>query len=58
MLSLGASIGWASPSIPKLLAENSLIKITKDESSWIISLKVLGNVFGPVLTMLLVDRYV
>lgn len=57
MLSLGASIGWSSPSIPKLLSENSLIKITKDESSWIISLKVLGNIFGPILTMLLVDRY-
>lgn len=57
MLSVAASYGWTSPTLPKLLAEDSPIPITPDESSWIVSILVLASIFGPLPTAFLVDRY-
>lgn len=57
MLSVAASYGWTSPTLPKLLAEDSPIPITPDESSWIVSILVLASIFGPIPTAFLVDRY-
>lgn len=56
MVSEASAYGWTSPTLPKLLSEDSAFRITPDESSWIVSLMVLGQIFGPIPSSLLVDR--
>lgn len=58
MVSEASSFGWTSPTLPKLLSQDSTFRITPDESSWIVSLMVLGQIFGPIPSSLLVDRSV
>lgn len=58
MLSVAASYGWTSPTLPILLADDSPIPITNDESSWIVSFITIGTILGPIPSFLLVDRYV
>lgn len=56
MLSVAAAFGWTSPTLPKLLADDSPIPITPDESSWIASIVLLASIVGPIPTAWLVDR--
>lgn len=58
MVSEASAFGWTSPTLPKLLSEDSAVQITADESSWIVSLMVMGQIFGPIPSALLVDRSV
>lgn len=41
----GTTVGWTSPTLPILLAEDSPIQTSKDQSSWIASFMILcsGN---------------
>ncbi|KAK6640148.1 hypothetical protein RUM44_011834 [Polyplax serrata] len=43
----GTNLGWTSPVLPKLMAENSSIPVTSDESTWIGSLVAIGAILGP-----------
>ena len=54
----GMIFGWTSPSLPKLLEpeDDTDLKITEDESSWIVSITSVGCVIGQILISLLVDR--
>lgn len=38
----GQASGWSSPSIPKLIGENSPIPITMDEASWLVISAIVG----------------
>lgn len=55
MFSLGTYVGWASPTIPKLLKDNSPIKLNPDEASLAISLLKAGNALGCIISIFLVD---
>ena len=41
-------LGWTSPMIPKLMAEHSSFRMTRDEAAWMVSLLRLGMAFGSV----------
>lgn len=47
-LSAGMSVSWIVPILPKLLAENSHIPMTRDESSWVVSILSIGCVVGVI----------
>lgn len=55
-LSIAAGIGWPSPTLPKLLAEDSPIPITPDQSSSIVSISVVGTITGPIPNSFLINR--
>ncbi|XP_050093494.1 facilitated trehalose transporter Tret1-like [Anopheles aquasalis] len=57
MLSVAASYGWTSPTLPKLLADDSPLPVTPDESSWVVSILVLTSIAGPVLSAWLIDKF-
>jgi MFS family permease len=48
---VGASIGWASPSLPLLQSDESILSepLTSGEASWVGSLLALGALFGTLL---------
>lgn len=46
MFTLGLMIGWTSPYVAQLTAEDSPLPITVDEASWVASLFNLGRFFG------------
>ncbi|KAF5270569.1 hypothetical protein FQR65_LT05467 [Abscondita terminalis] len=50
-------IGWSSPAIPLLTSSNSPIgvKLTKEESSWVVSVLALGIMSGSVIIGFVVD---
>ncbi|XP_053687017.1 facilitated trehalose transporter Tret1-like [Sabethes cyaneus] len=52
-----ASYGWTSPTLPILMAEDSPLPITSDESSWIVSILVLASIVGPIPTAWAIDRF-
>lgn len=55
MFSLGTYVGWASPTIPKLLRDDSPIKLTRDEASLAVSLLKAGNALGCIFSIFLAD---
>lgn len=56
-LSVIASYGWTSPTLPILLADDSPLPITPDESSWIVSILVLASIAGPIPTAWSIDKF-
>ncbi|XP_043462102.1 facilitated trehalose transporter Tret1-like [Leptopilina heterotoma] len=52
----GALISWSSPAIPYLESEESKIKITYNQSSWIASINLIGLSIGFFLNPFFVDR--
>lgn len=52
----GMHYGWPSPSLPKLLQNDSHIPITSSEGSWIAVMLLPGAFSGSVLGGLLLDR--
>ncbi|PSN49516.1 Facilitated trehalose transporter Tret1 [Blattella germanica] len=42
----GLTIAWAAPTLPRLLAEKSHIRMTPDESSWVVSVLSIGASFS------------
>ncbi|XP_055690879.1 facilitated trehalose transporter Tret1-like [Lutzomyia longipalpis] len=57
MVTSAAIYGWTSPTLPKLLADDSPIPTTRDESSWIVSFMVIGSLLGPFISFFIVDRF-
>ena len=57
ILGVGVALGWSSPAIPKLLADDTPIVITPDEGSWIVALLEIGNIIGATPAAYLMDRY-
>ncbi|KAF2884947.1 hypothetical protein ILUMI_21224 [Ignelater luminosus] len=56
LMTSGMHYGWPSPSLPKLLQNDSHIPITSDEGSWIAVILLPGCFSGSVLGGLLLDR--
>ncbi|XP_026758664.1 facilitated trehalose transporter Tret1-like [Galleria mellonella] len=52
----GTTVGWTSPTLPILLAEDSPIQTTPDQSSWIASLMILCSAASPIPAAYLADR--
>ncbi|XP_070161238.1 facilitated trehalose transporter Tret1 isoform X2 [Polyergus mexicanus] len=59
MVAVGNVYGWTTTSLSRLMSSNSdvPVRITQDESSWIVSLTVIGSMIGPFLGAGLADRY-
>lgn len=59
MVAVGTVYGWTTTSLSRLTsgASDVPMKITDDESSWIVSLTVIGAMIGPFLGAALADRY-
>ncbi|XP_018324447.1 facilitated trehalose transporter Tret1-2 homolog [Agrilus planipennis] len=53
----GMHFGWPSPSLPRLLREDSPVKITSDDGSWLAVMPLLGAVLGSATTSFLVERF-
>ncbi|CAG9836992.1 unnamed protein product [Diabrotica balteata] len=56
IVSSGFHYGWPSPTLPKLLAEDSLIPITEDEGFWLATMPLFGAFVGSLTNPLIVDR--
>ncbi|CAH0766945.1 unnamed protein product [Diatraea saccharalis] len=52
----GTTVGWTSPTLPMLLAPDSPIKTSNDESSWIVSLMILCSAASPIPASYLADK--
>lgn len=52
----GTTVGWTSPTLPILLAEDSPIQTSADQSSWIASLMILFSAVSPIPASYLADR--
>ncbi|KAK5641122.1 hypothetical protein RI129_009669 [Pyrocoelia pectoralis] len=52
------NLSWGSPTLPRLLAEDSPIgkPLTYDEISWVLSVIYLGTMVGNTLLMVLLDK--
>lgn len=59
MVAVGTVYGWTTTSLSRLKsgAEDVPVKITDDESSWIVSLTVIGSMIGPFLGASFADKY-
>lgn len=58
LLSAGIALGWNSPSIPKLLAPDSPIRMTREEGSWLIIVAVIGLLITSYPASWIADRCV
>ncbi|XP_075970867.1 trehalose transporter 1-like protein [Anticarsia gemmatalis] len=52
----GTTVGWTSPTLPILLAEDSPIQTSADQSSWIASIMILCSAASPIPASYLADR--
>ncbi|XP_026672317.1 facilitated trehalose transporter Tret1-like [Ceratina calcarata] len=55
MTSYGAFFGWSSPSLPLLLQEDSPIRMTKDQATWVSSVFLLGGAMGALICSYIVN---
>ncbi|XP_048509438.1 facilitated trehalose transporter Tret1-like [Athalia rosae] len=56
MLDNGFHDGWATPSLPDLLAENSDIRLTDSQGGWLIAYLHVGIAIGPLLALYAVEK--
>lgn len=54
-IAVGCTWGWTSPVLPRLMEQNSWLKITEEEGSWIGSFLAIGGIVGPLLSSQLLD---
>ncbi|KAM3967567.1 facilitated trehalose transporter Tret1 [Aphomia sociella] len=52
----GTTVGWTSPTLPILLAADSPIQTSPDQSSWIASLMILCSAASPIPAAYLADK--
>ncbi|XP_073957216.1 facilitated trehalose transporter Tret1-like [Choristoneura fumiferana] len=52
----GTTVGWTSPTLPILLAPDSPIETSRDQSSWIASIMILCSAVSPIPASYLADR--
>ncbi|XP_063548829.1 facilitated trehalose transporter Tret1-like [Cydia strobilella] len=52
----GTTVGWTSPTLPILMAHDSPIETSADQSSWIASLMILCSAASPIPASYLADR--
>ncbi|XP_026673488.1 facilitated trehalose transporter Tret1-like [Ceratina calcarata] len=54
---LGLVVGWTSPYLAKLTNNESVLQITNDEASWVVSLVPFGRLFGAVIGSMAMEYY-
>ncbi|XP_076235998.1 facilitated trehalose transporter Tret1 isoform X2 [Calliopsis andreniformis] len=59
MVAVGTVYGWTTTSLSRLTSggDDVPLKVTDDESSWIVSLTIVGSTIGPFLGVFLSDRF-
>ncbi|XP_012251810.2 facilitated trehalose transporter Tret1-like [Athalia rosae] len=57
VLAGGIHTGWTSPSLPKLLADDSDLPVTSDQCSWIASINAVSNIPGAFFAGAIVNRW-
>ncbi|XP_046660197.1 facilitated trehalose transporter Tret1-like isoform X2 [Homalodisca vitripennis] len=57
VLMAGTSYGWINPLLVRLLSPASDLPMTPDQSSWVVALIELGDLFSPLPAALLVDAW-
>ncbi|KAJ8954035.1 hypothetical protein NQ318_004328 [Aromia moschata] len=55
IITSGMHYGWPSPSLPKLLEQNSTMEVSTDEGSWMAVMPLLGAVIGALIVGVTVD---
>lgn len=55
IITSGMNAGWPSPSLEKLLNENSTIPITNEEGSWLAVMPLIGGIIGSILYAATID---
>ncbi|CAD1478321.1 unnamed protein product, partial [Heterotrigona itama] len=55
--SIGLMIGWTSPYLARLTAEDADLRITDDEASWVVSLFPFGRLFGAIAGSIIMEYY-
>ncbi|XP_054278042.1 facilitated trehalose transporter Tret1-like [Macrosteles quadrilineatus] len=55
VLMAGTSYGWINPLLVRLLASDSELPMTADQSSWVVALIELGDLFSPLPAAYFVD---
>lgn len=53
----GTCYGWPSPTLPYLKSEESEIKTSPDEASWIVSIMILCSALTPIPSAYFADRF-
>lgn len=53
----GNAMGWPSPTLPLLMSDKSPVPMTTDDTSWMISLMYFGNLFSPIPSGYLMERF-
>nr|XP_024217981.1 uncharacterized protein LOC106691468 [Halyomorpha halys] len=53
----GASFTWVTPLLKQLQSPQSEVPMTADQSSWVVSLIEIGNLFTPIPAGILVDKW-
>ncbi|KAL3271131.1 hypothetical protein HHI36_021628 [Cryptolaemus montrouzieri] len=54
--SVGAHTGWTSPFIPKLQSDDYPFEVTNEAASYIAIAGPIGDIFGEIISTLIVDR--
>ncbi|XP_023287574.1 facilitated trehalose transporter Tret1 [Orussus abietinus] len=58
MVAVGTVFGWTTTNISRLMYDaDAPVRITTDESSWIVALTVIGSMIGPFLGAWLADKF-
>lgn len=56
VVACGTSFGWVAPTLEKLAGEDSEIPMTSSETSWMVAILEVGNLFSPIPAGILTDR--
>ncbi|XP_024941352.1 facilitated trehalose transporter Tret1 isoform X2 [Cephus cinctus] len=57
ILGMGTTLGWAMSAIPKLLADDFPIKVTKGEAAWAASCVFIGSMLGTIAATLFISKF-
>lgn len=56
VIASGTCFGWVTPILVRLLGPDSEVPMTTAQSSWVVSVIEVGNVFSPIPAGILVDK--
>lgn len=54
---MGFIVGWNSPSIVKLMADDSLISVTPSAVSTLVAVVAIGHMIAPPFNTFIIDRF-
>lgn len=57
LVSYGINTTWTSPFLPYLTSNSSIIPITNEEGSWLVTAPLIGRMFGAIAGGLVADKF-